>query len=111
LNLPDKLFTDLADIIESRKQVMYRQANSGAVLMFWEVGTRINVELLRNERAEYGKRIVATLSSLLVENYGKTFDITNLRRMMRFAERFKDPEIVATLSPQLGGPTLWNFCH
>ena len=66
-NLPDKLFTDLADIIESRKQVMFRQANSGAVLMFWEVGTRINEEILRNERAEYGKQIVVTVSRQLEE--------------------------------------------
>jgi hypothetical protein len=41
------------------------------------------------------------LSSQLMSKYGKTFDIHNLRRMMRFAERFSDFEIVTTLSSQL----------
>jgi predicted nuclease of restriction endonuclease-like (RecB) superfamily len=69
--------------------------------MCWEVGQYVNSVVLKAKRAAYGKKIVATLSPQLVEKYGKTFELTNLRRMMRFAERFTDYEIVATLSPQL----------
>ena len=44
---------------------------------------------------------MATLSLQLQEKYGNSFELTNLRRMMRFADNFADYEIVATLSPQL----------
>ena len=59
------MLTDLVDIIESRKQIVYRQVNNGVVMTFWEVGKRINEEILKNERAEYGKRITATVSQQL----------------------------------------------
>jgi hypothetical protein len=57
----------------------YRQANSGVVMTFWEVGKRINEEILGNERAEYGKRIVVTVSRQLETHYGGSFEEKNLR--------------------------------
>ena len=100
-NLPDKLLTDLVCIIESRKQTMYRQVNSGAVMMFWEIGNQINKEILGNERAEYGERITVTLSQQLQTLYGRSFEHSNLTRMIKFAREFADPNIVVTLSQQL----------
>ena len=44
---------------------------------------------------------MATLASQLEIKYGKTFDVYNLRRMMRFAENFSDFEIVTALASQL----------
>ena len=97
----DKLFADLIGIIESRKQNIYRYANSGVVLMFWEVGKRINDEILGNERAEYGKQIVSTVSTQLQAKYGHNFALRSLRRMLQFATQFSDERIVSTLSTQL----------
>ena len=95
------LFEQVSAIIENRKFRAQTSANSEATLMFWEVGRYINSVILDTKRAAYGKQIVATLSLQLQEKYGKSFELTNLRRMMRFAENFVDYEIVATLSPQL----------
>jgi hypothetical protein len=36
-----------------------------------------------------------------VREFGRGFEVTNLTRMMNFAEAVPDPEIVATLSQQL----------
>ena len=58
-------------------------------------------EILQGERAEYGKQIVATLSQQLTSEYGRGFSYSALTRMVKFAEVFHDPEIVATLSRQL----------
>ena len=69
--------------------------------MYWEVGNYVNSVVLAGNRAEYGKQIVSTLSKQLIAKFGQTFDIQNLRRMMRFAERFNDFEIVSTLSKLL----------
>jgi predicted nuclease of restriction endonuclease-like (RecB) superfamily len=95
------LFERVAEIIESRKQRAGVYANREVTLMRWEVGQYISSVLLDGARAEYGKRIVATLSSQLAGKYGKSFDLHNIRRMMRFAQNFTDFEIVTMLSSQL----------
>ena len=96
-----ELFKHVSEIIENRKYRMQTAANSEATIMFWEVGQYVNSVILDAKRAAYGKKIVATLSHQLHEKHGKSFELTNFRRMMRFAENFVDYEIVATLSPQL----------
>jgi predicted nuclease of restriction endonuclease-like (RecB) superfamily len=96
-----RLFNDLSKIIESRKTKIIQQANNNVVLMFWEIGTRINKEILNDERAEYGKRIVQAVSAQLQTQYGSAFGLRSVRRMMQFASEFKDAKIVSTLPTQL----------
>ena len=95
------LFSNVVKIIEKRKFSAMSAANSQIVSMFWEIGKYINSAVLGLERAEYGKRIVATLSRQLQQKYGKPFDDKNLRRMMQFATQFDDEQIVVTVSRQL----------
>jgi hypothetical protein len=95
------LFSNIAQIIEKRKFNVISAANSQIVLIFWEIGKYINSVILGMERAEYGKRIVATLSQQLTEKYGRIFEKTNLTRMIQFATQFPDFEKVSTLSTQL----------
>ena len=56
---------------------------------------------MQNQRADYGKRIVATLARQLTEKYGRNFEEKNLRRMLQFAEQFPEKEIVGPLARQL----------
>ena len=98
----DILFTDLCNIIDSARHRVATVANSGATLMYWGVGNRINIDVLDNKRAEYGKRIVVTVSRQLQEKYcTNEFEEKKLRRMMQFASLLSDYQIVATLSRQL----------
>jgi len=76
-------------------------ANREVTLMYWEIGRYIGSVLLGGERAEYGKKIVIKLSQQLVNKYGQSFDIDNIRRMIRFSEKFNNFKIVAELAPQL----------
>ena len=94
------LFTRVVEIIENRKRRAGSFANREVTLMYWEIGQYIGSILLGDERAEYGKRILATLSQQLVEIYGKTFELRNLRRIMQFSKVFTE-EIVSTVSTQL----------
>jgi len=96
-----QLLNDLSQLIEQSKQFVIVQANSVMTMLFWNVGKRINENILQNKRADYGKRIVVTLSRQLTEKYGKNFEAKNLRRMMQFAEQFPNLEIVAPLARQL----------
>jgi len=92
---------DIVSIIEGTRNQIAIQANSSLTVMFWKVGERIKKEILQNKRAEYGKKIVVTLSRELVNKYGKNFEEKNLRRMIQFAEKFPDFEKVVTLSRHL----------
>ena len=95
------LFERVSAIIENRKSCAGAYANREVTLMYWEVGRYINSVVLNSKRAEYGKRIVSTLSTQLTRMYGKSFELRNLRRMMQLADEFPDIEIVSTVATQL----------
>jgi predicted nuclease of restriction endonuclease-like (RecB) superfamily len=95
------LFERVTGIIENRKSCIESHVNMELTLMYWEIGNFINSVILDGERGKYGKQILATLSPKLVARYGSGFDPTNIYRMMRFADKFNDAEILATLSPKL----------
>lgn len=87
-------------IAESREQVAVA-INSAITILYWQIGKRINDEVLQNQRAEYGKEIIATLSTQLTEEYGKGWSKRQLHHCLRFAETFPDSTIVHTLCTQL----------
>ena len=95
------MFSQVAEIIENRKYRAGACANREVTLMYWEVGKYISSVLTDGERAEYGKRILATLSQQLVPRYGKSFEYTKVTRMIKFAKLFPDIDILATLSQEL----------
>ena len=92
---------EISALIEESKQQVVRTANSTLTLLFWQVGKRINEEVLKNERAQYGKQIIADVATQLELKYGKNFAEKNLRRMMQFSIEFSDFEIVVPLARQL----------
>ena len=49
------ILTDLVSIIEKTKTQVAIQANSSLTLMFWNIGKRIQSDILEKDRAEYGK--------------------------------------------------------
>lgn len=96
------LMKDLRQIIDSTRQRVAVTANAELTMMYWHIGERINREVLGNQRAEYGKRIVSTVATQLQELYGsKGFEPRTIRRMMQFASLFPDIEIVTPLVTQL----------
>jgi predicted nuclease of restriction endonuclease-like (RecB) superfamily len=101
MNFEMNLFDEISQMIDSGRREVASRVNHTVVLTFWQVGRRINEEILLNERAAYGEQIVSTLSTQLVERYGRSYELRNLRRMMQFADEFPDAEIVSTLSTQL----------
>ncbi len=95
------VLNEIISIVENSKNQLVVQANSILTLTFWNVGNRIKKEILKDERAAYGKQIVVTLSRDLVKKYGRSYEEKNLRRTIQFAKMFPNPEIVVTLSRQL----------
>jgi predicted nuclease of restriction endonuclease-like (RecB) superfamily len=96
------LVADVRQLIAQARQQVARAVDSGVVLLYWSIGNRIRRDILQEQRAEYGKQIVAALSRQLTAEFGSGYGEKNLRRMVQFAEAFPDSEIVATLLRQLG---------
>ncbi len=95
------LFTDLSNLIEQGKKQVVSQVNSILTITYWHIGKRINDHILKNERAEYGEKVVANISKLLEKQYGRSYTLRNVRRMMQFADLFSDFGIVSPLVTQL----------
>ena len=78
---PD-LLKDLRQIIDAARSHVAATANYELTAMYWHIGNRINNEVLKNERAEYGKQIVSQVATQLQEEYGgKGFEIRNIHRI------------------------------
>ncbi len=92
------LFDDIKKLVDESKKFVAAAVNSTLTMLNWKIGKRINLELLDNKRADYGKKIVVTLSRQLVKEYGSNFEEKNLRRMLQFASVFPDESIVVTLT-------------
>ena len=101
VTLQESLITDLRTLINEARNKVALIVNTEITLLYWHIGKRINEEVLGNQRAEYGKQIVSTVSTQLTKEYGRGFELRNLRRMMQFAELFPDFQIVAPLARQL----------
>jgi predicted nuclease of restriction endonuclease-like (RecB) superfamily len=95
------LINDIRRMIDEARASVAAAVNTGLTMLYWHIGRRINQEVLKGSRADYGMQILATLSQELSDHYGKGFNYTALTRMVKFYESFQDEKIVATLSQQL----------
>jgi hypothetical protein len=99
-SLPDEQSTrvsDLRGLIQDTRAAVAATVNAEMTKLYWRIGKRIQIELLGNDRAAYGKAIVSTVSRQLREDYGNGFSTQNIRHMIRFAETFPDEERVSPL--------------
>ena len=72
------LIQDLRQIVEQARCRVALKVNAELTMMYWHIGERINREVLGNQRAEYGKQIIATVAQQLQEEYSiKGFDEKN----------------------------------
>ncbi|MCK5907493.1 MAG: DUF1016 family protein, partial [Flavobacteriales bacterium] len=101
LDINNSLFTDVKQIIEQGRGQVAQAVNVGVTATYWNVGKRLNDDVLKNKRAEYGKQILPTLSTKLTSEFGKGWSDKQLRHCLRFAETFPDIEIVSALWRQL----------
>lgn len=99
--VPTELIKDLRQIIDSARSHVAATANYELTAMYWNIGNRINRDMLNKERAEYGKQIVSQVATELQQEYGKGFEERTIRRMMQFAQMFPDFQIVSPLVSKL----------
>lgn len=95
------LFNEIKTLIDSARQRAAVAVNAELTLLYWQVGQRIQNEVLKGERAEYGKEVILTLAKQLTNQYGQGWTKRNLSNMVGFAQCFPDRKIVHALSAQL----------
>ncbi|MEI7672579.1 MAG: PDDEXK nuclease domain-containing protein [Deltaproteobacteria bacterium] len=97
----ESLVGEIKTLIEQSRQQVAVTVNATMTMLYWQIGRRINQEVLKEQRAEYGRQIVESLARQLETEYGKGWSEKQLRHCLRFAETFPDEEIVSALRRQL----------
>lgn len=98
---PTALLGDIRALIDTARQRAVSAVNSELTMLYWRIGQRIHTQVLEGRRADYGEEVLPTLAAQLVKEYGNSFSVKNLRRMVQFAVTFPGEAIVVTLSRQL----------
>jgi predicted nuclease of restriction endonuclease-like (RecB) superfamily len=96
-----RLLKELRELIEAARHRVASSINIAQTLLYWHIGRCIRLEILHEERAPYGQKIVHALSAQLQREYGRGFTPRNLFNMMRLAEVYPDEEVVRALSATL----------
>ncbi len=78
------LFQDACAIIDQAQATAYRQVNETLIKRNWLLGMRIQHDVLKDKRAEYGEQVVKNLSKSLTEKYGRGFKKSNLYLFIAF---------------------------
>lgn len=103
------LYKDIKSLIEKTQIQVAYSVNSSLVILNWQIGKRIQEEILKNKRAEYGSQIVATLSQQLTTEYGQGYTSSALTRMLLFYKHYLTQQKVATLSQQFSWSHIIEF--
>ena len=92
--LQNVLYNDACVIIEQAKIVAYKSVDEILIKRNWLLGMRIQHEVLKDQRAEYGEQVIKTLAKDLTEKYGKGFQKRNLYHFVDFYVKFCDIFVV-----------------
>ena len=103
------LFQDACQIIEQAQESAYRQVNETLIKRNWLLGLRIQHEVLKDKRAEYGEQVVKKLAQSLVERFGKGFQVANLYHFIAFYNYH--PDIFYAVSRKSVDGNIENIFH
>lgn len=78
------LFQDACLIIDQAQAYAYRLVNETLIKRNWLLGMRIQHEVLKGQRAEYGEQVVKALAKELTAKYGEGFTWRNLYNYIDF---------------------------
>ncbi|MFK8273677.1 PDDEXK nuclease domain-containing protein [Capnocytophaga canimorsus] len=94
--------TEIKNILSQARQRAYTAINSAMVEAYWLIGRRIVEEEQNGEnRAEYGKEVLQTLSIALTNVFGKGYSYRTLREIRQFYLTFPEIEKWRTLFAKL----------
>ena len=93
------LFQDACSIIEQAQASAYYAINETLIKRNWLLGMRIQHEVLKDKRAEYGEQVVKNLATKLSEKYGRGYKKSNLYLFISFYQ--EHPNFFQSLTGKL----------
>ncbi|KIC00961.1 cytoplasmic protein [Flavobacterium sp. JRM] len=96
-----QLLNSIIDLIDKTRHVVAKTVNQELTLLYWNIGKSINDEILNNDRADYGKKLILNLSTDLCNRYGSGFNKRNLHSFIKLNTVLQDITIVHTVCAQL----------
>lgn len=81
------LIGDLRYLIENTKNKIFYTSNAELVILHWNIGKRIQEEIIQNQRAEYGDKIVATVSRQFSWSKFKAADKGQMELYLRWLDK------------------------
>ena len=96
-----ELFQKIIELIHSANDFVTKTVNSSILILYWNIGKTVQLEIVKSDRADYGKGIIESLSVQLSRDYGRGYSRSNLNRMVEFYKSFPDESIVTNLSTKL----------
>ena len=102
-NSPEEnsLYSDVRNMIAEARKRAYVAINTEAIMVNWRIGTRIRTDILKNQRAEYGKQIIAKLAFRLTAEFGRGWGVQTLQHCVRSAYTFSEEQISYAVRTQL----------
>ena len=91
-----KIIEDIRELLISSRTELQQSINTTMVQTYWQIGYMIvEDEQKGKQRATYGKQQLKIISDNLTKEFGKGFDVTNLRKMRQFYQTFPIRETVS----------------
>ena len=100
-NNQPELLNSIIGLIDETRHFVAKTVNQELTLLYWKIGKTINEEILKKNRADYGKKLIKNLSEELSKRYGTGFNKRNLHSFIKLNSIFQDPAIVHTVCAQL----------
>src|SRR6185369_11325043 len=86
----EPLYQEIRTVLESARASAYRAINTAMVQAYWHIGRLIvQHEQGGARRAAYGEAVLEELARRLTAEFGRGFDVTNLRKMRQFYRMFE----------------------
>jgi hypothetical protein len=104
----ESLFSEISNLIEESRKDVAVTVNAALTMLYWNVGKLINDEILQNQRVDYGKQIVYSLSKKLTEQFGSGWSEQHLRHCLRSAETMPQIGISINMKPKKGKNRHWD---
>jgi len=84
----EDIFGRISNLIEQARRKVATTINKEMVLLYWNIGKTIKGEIIKSDRAEYGKQIIQSLSGELTLKYGKGYSVQNLWYMIQLYDEY-----------------------
>ena len=97
----DALLKEISALVRQSKNRVAATVNTELTLLYWQIGVHIKQSLLNDARAEYGKKVIETLSINLTSEFGKGWSTKQIHHCLIFAETFSKETILSAVQRNL----------